>query len=94
MALVSKLAGSRNLVATSTDSEGHDFPTYLTETQFCERYHVRPRTAQRWRATGDGPKWVRLGLRKVCYRIGDCEDWAKARTFQSRADELSCRASV
>jgi hypothetical protein len=63
--------------------------TYLTEGEFCERYHVAPRTAQRWRVTGDGPKWVRLGLRKIGYRLSDCEAWAADRTFKHRADELA-----
>lgn len=62
---------------------------YLTEQEFSDRYHVSRRTAQRWRVTGDGPRFVRLGLRKVAYRLSDCELWAAASTFGSRADELS-----
>jgi predicted DNA-binding transcriptional regulator AlpA len=60
---------------------------YLTEAEFCQQYHVKPRTAQRWRVTGDGPKWCRLGPRKVAYRLSDCEDWAAGRTFAHRAAE-------
>lgn len=62
---------------------------YLTEDEFCGRYHIGPRTAQRWRVTGDGPKWVRIGLRRVGYRLSDCEAWAASRTFSHRADEMS-----
>jgi predicted DNA-binding transcriptional regulator AlpA len=62
---------------------------YLTESQFCERYQISRRTAERWRVTGDGPKWCRLGPRKVAYRLSDCEAWAAARTFAHRAAELS-----
>jgi hypothetical protein len=66
---------------------------YLTETEFCGRYNVRPRTAQRWRATGiGGPKYVRLGLRRIGYRLSDCEAWAAARTYQHRAAELATAA--
>lgn len=61
--------------------------TYLTELEFSERYHVSRRTAQRWRVTGDGPRFVRLGIRKVAYRLSDCESWATARTFPHRATE-------
>jgi hypothetical protein len=68
---------------TRTDSE------YITEDEFCGRYFISPRTAQRWRVTGDGPPWVRLGQRKIAYRLSDCEAWAAARTFRHRADELS-----
>jgi predicted DNA-binding transcriptional regulator AlpA len=62
---------------------------YLTERQFCERYCVSARTAQRWRVTGDGPPFVRLGPHKIVYRLSDTEAWAEARTFTHRADELS-----
>ena len=67
---------------------------YLTERDFSDRYNVSPRTAQRWRATGEGgPPFVRLGFRRVGYRLSDCEAWAAGRTFTSRAAELA-HASV
>jgi hypothetical protein len=62
---------------------------YLTERQFCERYLVSARTAQRWRVTGDGPPFVRLGPHRIVYRLSDIEAWAAGRTFAHRADELS-----
>jgi hypothetical protein len=67
---------------------------YLTEDEFCSRYHVSPRTAQRWRGTGVGPPWVRLGPRKVAYRLIDCEQWASERTYLHRAEELARRLLV
>jgi predicted DNA-binding transcriptional regulator AlpA len=63
--------------------------TYLTEAEFAARYHLGRRTAQRWRETGDGPPWCRLGARRVLYRLSDCEDWARSRTYRHRADELA-----
>jgi predicted DNA-binding transcriptional regulator AlpA len=63
--------------------------TYLTETEFAERYHLGRRTVQRWRQTGDGPPWCRLGRRRVLYRLTDVEAWAAVRTYAHRADELS-----
>ena len=62
---------------------------YLTEKEFCEKHSLSPRTAQRWRVTGHGPKWVRLGLRQVRYRVSDCEAWAASQTYQSRAAEIT-----
>jgi predicted DNA-binding transcriptional regulator AlpA len=62
---------------------------YLTESEFAGRYHLGRRTVQRWRRTGEGPAWVRLGQRRVLYRLSDCETWAAARTFRHRADELA-----
>src|SRR5271163_1343203 len=61
---------------------------YLMQEQFCERFHISDRTAERWRATGEGPPFVRLGQRKIAYRASDCERWAAARTFRHRAEEL------
>jgi hypothetical protein len=67
-------------------------PTYLTELEFSRRYRVPVRTAQRWRSTGDGPPFVRLGPRRIAYRLSDVEGWAASRTFASRAAELAKRA--
>src|SRR5215471_2639068 len=61
---------------------------YLTERQFCERYRVSARTAQRWRVTGDGPPFVRLGPHKIVYRLSDAETWALAE--RSRIALMSC----
>lgn len=63
--------------------------TYLTETEFCDRYHVRPRTAQSWRANGLGPAYVRIGPRRIAYRLSDCEAWAAGRTFKNFAAEAA-----
>ena len=62
---------------------------YLSERQFCERFDVGQRTAQRWRATGGGPPYVRLGQWRIVYRETDCEKWAAGRVYQHRAAELA-----
>ena len=67
---------------------------YLTEEEFAERYHLGRRTIQRWRQSGDGPAWCRLGPRRIVYRLSDIESWAAARTFQHRADELARSAAA
>jgi hypothetical protein len=61
----------------------------LDEKEFSEQYHVSRRTAQRWRITGDGPPFVRLGRRRLVYRLADCEAWAAANTHKTRAVEQS-----
>jgi predicted DNA-binding transcriptional regulator AlpA len=62
---------------------------YLNEEEFAARYHLGRRTVQRWRQTGDGPAFCRLGPRRVVYRLADVEAWAAARTFHHCADELA-----
>ena len=62
---------------------------YVDEDGLAERYLIPPRTAQRWRTSGDGPPFIRLGKRRVVYRVADIEQWLAQRTFASRADELT-----
>jgi hypothetical protein len=62
---------------------------YIDESALRERYLIPPRTAQRWRATGQGPAYVRLGRRRIAYRVADIEAWLADRTYAHRADELS-----
>jgi hypothetical protein len=62
---------------------------YIDEDGLFARYLIPPRTAQRWRASGGGPAFIRLGRRRVVYRVADVERWVAERTFASRADELS-----
>jgi predicted DNA-binding transcriptional regulator AlpA len=67
---------------------------YLTEQEFCRRYKISISAAQRWRYIGDGgPKYVRLGFRRIGYRLTDCEAWAAASTFEHRAAELAHRVA-
>jgi len=61
---------------------------YLSEGELAERYGVPPRTAQRWRHTGHGPRYTKIG-RRVAYRVADIEEWLATHTYASRADELA-----
>jgi hypothetical protein len=65
---------------------------YLDERGFCARYHLSQRTAQRWRIVGIGPPFVRAGLRRVLYRLSDCEAWAARQTHPHRAAEIAAAA--
>ena len=67
----------------------HQQSEYIDEDGLSERYLIPARTAQRWRSSGDGPKWIRLGRRRILYRVSDVEEWLKDRTFRHRADELA-----
>ena len=39
---------------------------------------VTPRALQKWRMTGDGPRYVRISSRCVRYRRRDLVEWAQA----------------
>jgi predicted DNA-binding transcriptional regulator AlpA len=59
----------------------------LTEAELCTQLRVTRRTTLRWRTTGDGPKYIRAGERRVLYRRGDVDAWLEGRTFEHRAAE-------
>jgi len=61
----------------------------LSEAEFSERYGVPARTLQRWRSTGDGPPYCRIGPRRIAYPAAAAEAWLAARTYAHRAEELS-----
>ena len=67
---------------------------FLTEREFSERFKIPSRTIQRWRSTGDGPPFVRLGPRRVAYRLSDVEQWTVMRTFASRAAEIASQTAA
>jgi hypothetical protein len=66
---------------------------YYTTAQAAERLHSAVRTLERWRQTGFGPAYVKLGKR-VLYSEESLAAWEATRTFantsaQSRALPLA-----
>ena len=45
---------------------------HLRQKDLAERWHVSPRTLERWRWTGTGPKFLKVEGR-VIYRLEDVE---------------------
>lgn len=62
---------------------------FLSERETASRIGVSTRTLARWRSTGDGPPFVRLGVRRIGYTPSDIEQWARARTFVCLTEELA-----
>jgi predicted DNA-binding transcriptional regulator AlpA len=54
---------------------------------------VSVRTIQRWRSTGEGPRFVRAGARRVIYSRAAIEEWAASRTFAHYAAEIASSAA-
>ncbi len=50
---------------------------------------IKPQTLRKWRTTGKGPLYIRLGgpRGRVAYRAGDVEEWLAANTFANTAEE-------
>jgi hypothetical protein len=64
---------------------------YLTEAEAAALLRVGRRSLERWRVSGDGPLWVRAGLRRVLYPRAALFAWAEARTYPHRAAEIVAR---
>jgi hypothetical protein len=47
-------------------------PPYLTQVELAVRWRISPRTLERWRWAGGGPRFIKIGGR-VVYRIADIE---------------------
>ena len=45
---------------------------HLSQTDLAIRWRMSPRTLERWRFTGEGPQFIKLGGR-VVYRLEDIE---------------------
>ena len=57
----------------------------LTASDAAEVMHVSPKTLERWRLEGFGPRWIRAG-RKPLYRLSDLIDWLDANTVNSTSE--------
>ena len=55
---------------------------YLTQAEAADHLRISPRTLERYRVAGNGPRFVKAG-RRVIYRRGDLEAWTEAHTFTS-----------
>lgn len=53
--------------------------TYLNQIELAARWRISPRTLERWRWCGDGPRFVKIGGR-VIYPLADVEAYEAAQT--------------
>ena len=63
--------------------ELHDDPLY-TPGEAADRLRSNPRTLERWRTTGDGPSFVKVG-RRVCYPKSALDEFVQRQTRQTTA---------
>ena len=62
---------------------------HLNQVQLAARWNISPRTLERWRWVGDGPRYLKIGGR-VVYRLVDIEAYEAA---QLRLAEPESRPS-
>jgi hypothetical protein len=62
---------------------------YLTTVEAADFVRLSPRTLERLRVQGTGPRYIKAGRgkrAKVLYRVADLQEWLEATTFQSTSD--------
>jgi hypothetical protein len=59
--------------------------THLHQTDLARRWRLSPRTLERWRWTGEGPRFVKLGGR-VVYRLENIEEYEAEQVRNSTRD--------
>ena len=60
-------------------------PRYLTNDEAAAFLRLSPRTLEKQRVVGGGPRFRKFG-RRVMYALSDLEAWADARSFEATCD--------
>lgn len=63
----------------------HETPSFLDQTATAEILGLSPRTLEKMRVEGRGPKFRKFGSR-VLYELSDLIEWADDRTYNSTSD--------
>ena len=58
---------------------------HLNQTEVALRWNISPRTLERWRWSGEGPCFIKIGGR-VLYRLKDIEAYEREQLRVSTAD--------
>ena len=59
--------------------------SYLTNDQAAQLLSLSPRTLEKFRVIGGGPRFRKFG-RRVVYALQDLQSWADARAHESTSD--------
>lgn len=65
---------------------------FLNQVHLARRWHISPRTLERWRWTGEGPAYVKIGGR-VVYRLDDVKAYESGRRFESTVQGTALRVA-
>lgn len=60
-------------------------PRYLTNDEAAGYLRLSPRTLEKQRVIGGGPRFRKFG-RRVMYAISDLDDWASEHSFETTSD--------
>jgi predicted site-specific integrase-resolvase len=63
---------------------------HLSQSDLSERWTISPRTLERWRWAGCGPRYLKIGGR-VVYRLEDIEAYENTQVFNNTAEFAAAR---
>lgn len=69
----------------SHGASAHDHPTYLNNAEAAVFLRLSPRTLEKQRVIGGGPRFRKFG-RRVMYALADLQAWADARSYETTFD--------
>lgn len=61
---------------------------HLNQIELAARWNISHRTFERWRWSGEGPRYIKIGGR-VVYRLEDVEEYEREQIRASAADHPS-----
>ena len=59
---------------------------HLNQIELAARWNISHRTLERWRWSGEGPRYIKIGGR-VVYRLEDIEEFEAIQLRESTADQ-------
>lgn len=71
--------------STQTAQPPGESPRYLNNSEAAQFLRLSPRTLEKQRVIGGGPRFHKFG-RRVMYAIEDLQAWANARSFEMTCD--------
>jgi predicted DNA-binding transcriptional regulator AlpA len=65
----------------------HTGQLFLTAAEAAALLRLSPITLSRWRIQGYGPRWIKLGPKRVAYSVDDLMAWANTQKRSSTSDQ-------
>lgn len=80
-----RLGGSPSSPKATEDAEAARTSRYLNNDEAADFLRLSPRTLEKQRVIGGGPRFRKFG-RRVMYALADLQDWADERCFDTTFD--------
>ncbi|HUQ37384.1 MAG TPA: hypothetical protein VM144_13495 [Aestuariivirga sp.] len=61
----------------------------LPDKELAALLKINLRLPAHWRSNGSGPKFIRVGGRRVLYRWGDVKEYLASKTYSSTSEETT-----